>query len=92
VKSIDEYVECCLNFKSAEASFIEELCTTLKLDLSHIKKVELKTVERETKILQMISIRVTGENKLHSDDISKIKGLSIVTPNTLEIEVGEFPL
>lgn len=92
MKSLDEYVDAYLNFKSAETDFINELCDTLKLDLTHIKKIELRTVEHETKFLQVVRMRLTGENKLSADDISKIDGLSIITPNTIEIEVGEIHL
>lgn len=92
MKSLDEYVEASLNYRSAEVEFIEELCDLLKLDLTHIKNVEIKTVEQETKILQKISIRMIGENKISSDDISKIKGMSIITPNVIEIDVGEIHL
>ena len=92
MKTLDEYVESNLNFKAAEVEFIDELCDLLKLDLSHIKNVEIKTVEKNTKILQKICIWLIGENRLHADDLSKIKGLTIVTPNVLEIEAGEIHL
>lgn len=92
MKSLDEYVESYLDFKSAESEFIKELCDLLKLDLSHIRKIELKTVEKETKFLQYVKISMIGENRLSADDVSKIKGLSIVTPNVLEIEAGEIHL
>lgn len=92
MKSLDEYVEAYLNYKSAENEFINEFCELLKLDLNHIKKIELKTVEQDTKLVQVIKMSMVGENKLSSEDISQIKGLSIITPNVLEIEVGEIHL
>lgn len=92
MKSLDEYVESYLNYKSAEKEFLDELCATLQLDLRHIKKIELKTVEQETKFLQIIKVSMMGENRLSADDISKIDGLSICTPNVIEIEVGEIHL
>jgi len=92
LKTLDEYVETYLNYRAAEVEFINELCDILKLDLSHIKRVEIKTVEQNTKILQKISIKLTGLNRLQSEDLSKIKGLTVVTPNTLEINAGEIHL
>ena len=92
MKTLDEYVESYLNFKSAEVCFIDEICDTLKLDQSRIKSIEMKTVERDTKILQIIMMRLVGENKIRSEDIAKIDGLSIITPNVIEIEVGAIHL
>ena len=92
MKSLNEYVESSLNYKSAECKFIDELCTMLNLDVTHIKNIRIMNTEKDTKILQIVQIQLRGTNKFRSDDISKIRGLSITTPNLIEIEAGEIHL
>lgn len=92
MKSLNEFVESKLDFESAECEFINELCTMLNLDISHIKGITVKNVARRTKVVQVISIELTGTNKFSAEDVFQVKGMSIITPNTIEIEVGEIHL
>lgn len=92
MESLSEYVECEMNLKVAQDCFIEELCDILGLDENHIKNIELISKIQSTVMRQIVVVELFGVNRFKADDISKIKGLSIVTPNCLEIEAGEFPI
>ena len=92
MKTLNEFVESYLNYKSAESAFSAELCDTLKIKPTNIKYICITNAVKDTKFVQIVKIGLIGVNKIRSEDISKIKGLSIITPKTLEIEVGEIHL
>lgn len=89
---IDNYVEAKLNLLSAEKEFISELCKTLNLSESNIKSIRLENHSNNLMTTQMIRVELTGSNRFKSSDVAKINGLVIVTPNTLEIKIGEYNL
>lgn len=92
MESLSDYVECEMNLKVAQDCFISDLCDILGLDETHIKNIELISKIQSTVMRQIVVVELFGVNRFKADDISKIKGLSIVTPNRLEIEAGEFPI
>lgn len=92
MKTIDEFIEAQLNYATAAHDFKMELSKTLAIDVSHIKEVKVLPVANETSIKHMIQIHLTGANRFKSENVSKIEGLTIVTPNLLEIEVAEIQL
>ncbi len=92
MESLSEYVECEMNLKVAQDCFIDELCDILGLDENHIKNIEFISKIQSTVMRQIVVVELFGVNRFKADDISKIKGLSIVTPNRLEIEAGEIPI
>jgi len=81
-----------MNLKVAQDCFIDELCDILGLDENHIKNIEFISKIQSTVMRQIVVVELFGVNRFKADDISKIKGLSIVTPNRLEIEAGEIPI
>ena len=92
MKTVEEFVESALNYMSAKDSFTEELIRTLKIPPKNVKYIELKASTNGTTFNHIIVIHLVGENSFKSEDIAKIDGLTIKTPNTLEIEYGEIKL
>jgi len=90
--AIENFVEATLNWTTAEEELKKELIGVLHIPEHHIKSITLKNIAYDTKVLQTIVVELSGKNKLKGKDISKIDGLSVVTPNTLEIDAGELNL
>lgn len=76
----------------AKDEFKNKLIGILGISENHIRSIELKNSAEDTQLIQTIVVQLTGENRLKSEDLAKIKGLTIITPNTLEINAGEFDL
>jgi hypothetical protein len=92
LNSIENFVEATLNLTSAEIELKKELMNILHIPEHKIKSITLKNIAYDTKVLQTVVVELSGKNKLKGKDIQKIDGLSIVTPNTLEIDAGELNL
>ena len=89
---IEEYVDATLNQKSAEERFLEKIGDMLGFNPNLVKHIGLVTYTNDTKIVQKISIDLIGSHRFRSEDLKDFKGLEIVTPNTIEINVGEIDL
>lgn len=92
MKTIEEFVESSLNYMSAKEAFTRELVDTLELSPNNIKYVELNASTTGTTFSHKIVIHLVGSNSFKSENIRKIDGLTIKTPNILEIEYGEIKL
>jgi hypothetical protein len=92
VETVEEFVESALNYMSAKEAFTAELVHTLELPPRNIKYVELKASTNGTTFNHIIVVHLMGENSFKSENLGKIKGLTLKTPNTLEIEFGEIKL
>lgn len=92
MKTIEDYVEAEMTLKYAKSDFLKELCDVLDIDKHHIKSVDLITFQRDNCFVYQIAIELIGTNRFSSEDVAKIKGLSVVTPNRLEIEYSEITI
>lgn len=92
MNTIENFVEATLNWTSAESELKKELVAILHIPEHHIKSITLKNIAYDTKVLQTVVVELSGRNRFKGKDIKKIDGLSIVTPNTLEIDAGELNL
>ena len=92
MNTIEEFVEASLNYLSAKESFTQELVSLLEIPPNNIKYVELNASTTGTTFSHRIIIHLVGSNSFKSENLGKIKGLTIKTPNTLEIEYGEIKL
>ena len=92
MEELRNYVEASLNLASAEDGLKQFLLEEIGLASHKIKSIQLDTFAIETKVKQVIVIEMSGKNSFASEDVASIKGLKIITPNTIEIEVGEFEL
>ena len=90
--TIEEFVESALNYMSAKEAFTRELVNTLELPPNNIKYVELNASTTGTTFSHKIVVHLVGSNSFKSENIRKIDGLTIKTPNILEIEYGEIKL
>lgn len=89
----DEFIEAALNYKSAEKAFVdEELCGKLDLSKNNIKNVKFRAISNDTSVSYKIVVELTGTNHLKSENLAKVKGVTIVTPKWLEIDCGEIDL
>lgn len=92
MKTIEDFVEASLNMASAETDLKKELVRVLHIPESNIKSIYLKNYATEDKFIQSIFVDLVGQNYLKSDDICKIKGLTVITPNQLMIDAGAIDL
>lgn len=92
MKSLEKYVEAQLDFISAESDFKAELCEILEIEPSNIFRISHSTYPEENLVKQVVTIQLIGINRIKSENVSKIKGLTIITPKTLEIEYSVIPL
>ena len=92
MKSLEKYVESSLDLQSAEEELMTELNNILHIPRHHIKNICLESRLRGTAYVQIVVVYLLGKNSLRSEDLSKIKNLTVHTPNILEIEYGEIPL
>lgn len=92
MKTIEDFVEASLNYMSAKDSFTRELVNTLELPPNNIKYVELNASTTGTTFSHKVVVHLVGSNSFKSENIQKIDGLTIKTPNILEIEYGEIKL
>lgn len=93
MKSIDKYFEASLDFESAESEFKKELCEILEIPLINIVDVQI-VIDKTclSHIKHYIRITLRGVNRLKSENVNKINGLTIITPKHLEIEYMDVPL
>lgn len=91
MESLDTYLQSYLDYKSAESSFIDEL-GKYGITKNHIKDITVSTEDNDTKVTQIIIIELRGSLHLSVDALSNIPNVSIVTPNTILIKVGEIHL
>lgn len=89
---IKEYVDASLDLSKAEAQLISELHSRLGVSELNIKSISLDTIARETQFVQVVVVELTGNNHFKSEDLKNIDGLTIITPNRLEINAGEIDL
>ena len=92
MKTIEEFVESSLNYMSAKEAFTRELVSTLEIPPNNIKYVELNASTTGTTFSHKVVVHLIGSNSFKSENIKKIDGLTIKTPNILEIEYGEIKL
>ena len=94
MKSLERYVECTLDQESAEVDFLTEFCDILELDVQNIKRVSIKNMPTGGLhiVTQVVVIELRGTNRMKSENLQKIKGLTFITPKTIEIQVGEIHL
>lgn len=90
--SVKDYVEATLSLASAEKELLKDLCQVLGISEQNCKSISLKNVAKDTTVSQIIIVELVGTNRIKCKDISRIEGVTIVTPNTIEIAVGEFDL
>lgn len=88
----DEFVEAALYYNSTKESFINELCSELGLPIHKIKSVEFKTYATDTKLHYSIHIELAGKFNLKAEDLAKTEGMTVITPNSLEIDCGVVDL
>lgn len=89
---IKDYVDASLDLTKAETRLMEELHNRLNVDEGNFKSISLETVVRDTQFVQVIVIQLTGANSFRSEDLVGINGLTIITPNRIEISAGEIDL
>ena len=89
---IENYVQSRLDYESAELDLINNLEKTLGISPMNIKHIRLTNKIENSAIIQVLEIELIGTNSLRSEDIAKMKELTIVTPNTIQINVGEIHL
>ena len=92
MKTINEFIESKLNYASAARDFKKELAETLEIDVDKIKQIKVIPLASDTRVKYVIEIHLTGSNRFKAENVSKVEGLSIITPNRLEIEVWELNL
>lgn len=92
MNSLNKYVEAILDVSSAESEFKKELSELLEIPEENIDKIKLMCDSNDTKIRQYLQIRLVGVNRLKSEKVAQITGLTIITPKTLEVDCGEIPL
>ena len=92
MKSIEKFVEAKLNLISAESELVNELCMTFGIGPGKVKSISLKNRPSDTSIVQIVTVKLTGNNRIRSEDMQKVDGMTVVTPNTIEFEVGEIHL
>lgn len=89
---IKNFVDAKLNYDAEEKSFKTDLATALDIDETSIKSMYLYNRTDANKITQTLVIELRGRNTFKSENVAKIEGLSIITPNCIEIEVGDILL
>lgn len=89
---IRNFVDAKLNYDAEVKNFKKELSDVLDIKESSIKYIELYNQTDSNKITQIIVIELVGNNRFKAENVANIKGLSIVTPNRIEIEVGDILL
>lgn len=92
MKSLNKYVESILDVSSAESEFKKELSDVLEISEDNIHRIKLVCDSNDTKIRQYLRIDLVGENRLKSENVAQITGLTIITPKTLEIDCGDIHL
>lgn len=85
-------MEAALNYKSAKETFIDNICSELDLSKSKIKNVEFVTDTEITSVRYFIWIELIGKNYIKSEKLSKMEGVTIVTPKWIKINCGEINL
>lgn len=89
---ISEYVQTRLDYESAERDFLENLEKVLKIPRQNVKDISFSNRIEGSSIIQVLEIDLTGSNKFRSEDIAKIKEMTLITPNCIQIDVGEIHL
>ena len=89
---IKNFVDAKLNYDAEVKNFKKELSDVLDIKESSIKYIELYNQTDSNKITQIIVIELVGNNRFKAENVANINGLSIVTPNRIEIEVGDILL
>lgn len=89
--TLDDYVDALMNLSATEDKFLEELCENLEIERYHIKNLLLRNKEDSTKIVQVLSIELTGTVEIDGVALAKING-KFITPKTIELQVGEIHL
>lgn len=90
--TLKDYVNALMDLNSTEQEFLKELCETLKIEESDIKRLTLKNKEDGLSMIhQVLSVELVGSVKIDGNDLAEING-KIITPKTIELEVGEIPL
>ena len=92
MKFIKDFVDAKLNYDAEAKNFKKELSDALGIKESSIKHISLYNQTESNKITQIVVIELVGTNKFKSKNVAKIEGLSIITPNCIEIEVGDILL
>lgn len=85
-------MDATLNQYSAEKEFIDELCKRFGVKPINIKSINLDNSANDTKVIQKIIIHMRGINRFKSRDLKNYEGVTIITPNRIEIDVGEIDL
>lgn len=89
--TLNDYVDALMNLSATENKFVEKLCENLEIERYHIKNLSLQNKEDSTKIVQVLSIELTGTVEIDGADLAKING-KFITPKTIELQVGEIHL
>lgn len=92
MREIADYVEASLALTCAENNLKTYLEDMIGLKPNRIRDISLCNLDKGTEVVQLLSIRLIGENHFRAEELAEIKGLTIITPNTLEIEWGEIHL
>ena len=85
-------MDATLNQISAEKEFTDELCERFGVKPNNIKSIKLNNSANDTKVMQKIIINMIGINRFKSGDLKNYEGVTIITPNRIEIDVGEIDL
>lgn len=81
-----------MDYESSEVYLLKKLTEMLGISPNNVKNISLRNVVNNSCIIQVLEIDLIGQNTFNSEDLSKINGLRIITPNTIQIDVGEIPL
>lgn len=85
---IREYIDTAKYLESLENELIDKLYDKIGLQQNHVKSVEVHTINNANTLNHKIIIKLIGINTFRSEDVAKIKGLAIITPNKIEIDGG----
>ena len=92
MESLNRYVDAWIELESAEKDFRKDLSETLGISEINIQRVDVYNRTDSTQITQVVRITLRGVNRMSSKAISKIDGMTIITPKHIEIDAGEIHL
>ena len=92
MKSLQTFVDAWMDYESAEKDFRKEICEIIDTTDSHIKNVYLRNTQDGNKICQYVVLELRGKVELKSAAIAKMGNCKVITPNLIEIQVGEIHL
>lgn len=89
---VKEFVDASLDLSKAECRLVQTLYERLDVHPTNIKSISLKNTVRDTQVVQIVVVDLIGSNEFRSESFAGINGLTIVTPNRIEINASEMDL